>query len=259
MIAQLKQLIRLCNSNILNCREYDITNDKYYTQLNNYICLLLILSKAKHVMLNKTKLFLLAVLIPFVLPAQSGGIELAPFAGYMFGGSVKYYEGKLKIENGMNYGASLLVPVHSFLDVEVNYTRMSSKASFSPYYGYPNLNYAETNLATNYIQVGGISKFYSQNTRITPFGSVSLGATWFVPEDNRFSTVWRFSAAVGLGVKVMFTDNIGIMLRGRLLMPMYFGGVYMYGGTGGAGAGVSTVVAPLQGDFNGGLLIKIGN
>ncbi|RLD82763.1 MAG: hypothetical protein DRJ15_00540 [Bacteroidetes bacterium] len=176
----------------------------------------------------------------------------------MFGGSVKYYEGKLKIENGMNYGVSLLVPIHNFLDVEINYTRMQSKASFSPYYGYPNLEYNETNLATNYIQVGGITKFYSQSTQVTPFGSLSLGATWFVPEVASFNTVWRFSAAVGLGVKIMLSDRIGIMLRGRLLMPMYFGGVYMYGGSGGSGAGVSTVVAPLQGDFNGGLIIKLG-
>jgi hypothetical protein len=39
---------------------------------------------------------------------------------------------------------------------------------------------------------------------------------------------------------------------------MYFGGVGMYAGTGGAGVGVSTFVAPLQGDFNGGLVISLG-
>lgn len=207
--------------------------------------------------MKKIKLLIIALIFPAFVFAQ-GGVELVPFAGYMFGGSVNYYEGKLKLENGMNYGGSLLVPVHSLLDVEINYTRMTSRASFSPNYGYPNLDDAETNLATNYIQVGGISKFYSQSTQITPFGSLSLGATWFVPEDATFSTVWRFSAAFGLGVKVMISDRIGIMLRGRLLMPMYFGGVYMYGGTGGAGAGVSSVVAPLQGDFNGGIIIKVG-
>jgi hypothetical protein len=208
--------------------------------------------------MRKIRLLLLALLVPFALKSQSGGIEIVPFAGYMFGGSVNYYEGKVKVENGMNYGGSLLIPVHSLLDVEVNYTRMQSKATFSPYYGYPNLAYSETDLTTNYLQLGGISKFYAQHTQITPFGSLSLGATWFSPEDDSFSTVWRFSAAAGLGVKVMFTDAVGIMLRGRLLMPMYFGGVGIYAGTGGSGVSVNSVVAPLQGDFNGGLLIKIG-
>ncbi len=56
----------------------------------------------------------------------------------------------------------------------------------------------------------------------------------------------------------MFSERVGVMLRGRLMMPMYFGGVGIYAGTGGAGVGVSSVVAPLQGDFNGGLIIKLG-
>ncbi|MCK5765836.1 MAG: hypothetical protein KAH26_07625, partial [Bacteroidales bacterium] len=189
---------------------------------------------------------------------SQGGVEIIPFAGYMFGGSVKYYEGKVKIDNGVNYGVSVLVPMHQLLDIEINYTRMDSKASFTKYAGYPLLENKETTMATNYIQIGGISKFYSQNTKVTPFGSLSLGATWFSPTDGSFQDVWRFSAALGLGVKVMFSERIGIMLRGRLLMPMYFGGVGIYAGTGGSGVSVNSVVAPLQGDFNGGLIIKIG-
>jgi hypothetical protein len=208
--------------------------------------------------MRKFKLLVAAILFPVFGLAQFSA-ELVPFAGYMFGGSIQYYEGKVKIDNGMNYGLSVFVPVHDFLDVEVNYTRMQSKASFRPDPYYSNLEYRETDLATNYIHVGGISKFYSQSTRITPFGSVSLGATWFSPEDAEFSTVWRFSANLGLGVKVMISDRIGIMLRGRLMMPMYFGGVSIYAGTGGSGVGVSSFVAPLQGDFNGGLVIRLGN
>ena len=207
--------------------------------------------------MKKIKLLLIAIIFPAMLFSQ-GGVEIVPFAGYMFGGSVNYYEGKLKIDNGVNYGVSVLVPMHHLLDIEINYTRMDSKASFSKYAGYPLLENKETTMATNYIQIGGISKFYSQNTKVTPFGSLSIGATWFSPTDGSFQDVWRFSAALGLGVKMMFSDRIGIMLRGRLLMPMYFGGVGVYAGTGGSGVSVNSVVAPLQGDFNGGLIIKIG-
>ena len=207
--------------------------------------------------MKKIKLLLITIIFPAMLFSQ-GGVEIVPFAGYMFGGSVNYYEGKLKIDNGVNYGVSVLVPMHHLLDIEINYTRMDSKASFSKYAGYPLLENKETTMATNYIQIGGISKFYSQNTKVTPFGSFSLGATWFSPTDGSFQDVWRFSAALGLGVKMMFSDRIGIMLRGRLMMPMYFGGVGVYAGTGGSGVSVNSVVAPLQGDFNGGLIIKIG-
>ncbi|MEN8224483.1 MAG: hypothetical protein ABFS05_03900 [Bacteroidota bacterium] len=206
--------------------------------------------------MKKIKLLLLTIIFPAMLMAQAG-VEVVPFAGYMFGGSVKYYEGKLKLENGLDYGVSILVPMHELLDVEINYTRMDSKASFTPYFGFPLLKYRETNLATNYIQVGGISKFYRQETRATPFSSLSFGATWFSPTDASFRDVWRFSVTAGLGVKVMLTERVGIMLRGRLMMPMYFGGFGMYIGTGGSGVSVNTVVAPLQGDFNGGLIIKL--
>jgi len=208
--------------------------------------------------MKKIKIIALLVAFPALLFSQ-GGVELVPFGGYMFGGSIDYYEGKLKLENGADYGISLLVPVQELVDVELNYTRMESKGSFSPYAGYPNLEYAESMIATNYFQVGAISKFYTQETMATPFGSLSLGATWFSPAESEFQDVWRFSVTAGLGVKVMFSDRVGIMLRGRLMMPMVFGGAGMYVGTGGSGFSLNSFIAPLQGDFNGGLVIKLGN
>ncbi|MEN8226157.1 MAG: hypothetical protein ABFS05_12440 [Bacteroidota bacterium] len=207
--------------------------------------------------MKKLNILLMILLFPAMLSAQISA-DLVPFAGYMFGGSINYYEGKVKIDDAMNYGLAIMVPVHDLLDVEVNYTRMQSNASFTPNPYYSDLEYTETSLATNYFHVGGISKFYSQSTQVTPFSSVSLGATWFSPSDASFNTVWRFSANLGLGVKVMFTDRVGIMLRGRLMMPMYLGGVSIYAGTGGSGVGVNTFVTPLQGDFNGGLVISLG-
>ncbi len=203
------------------------------------------------------RLKLLIVLITGIpLLNYSQGIELVPSAGYMFGGSIKYYEGKLKIQNNANYGVSVLVPVQPLIDVELNYTRMDSKASFTPNPGYPLLTYEETTLGTNYFQVGALSKFYRKNTKAIPFGSLSIGATWFSSPD--IEDVWRFSATAGLGVKVMLSEKVGIMLRGRLMMPMNFGGTSFYFGTGGSGFSLNSNIAPFQGDFNGGLIIKLG-
>ena len=206
--------------------------------------------------MKKIKLLILIAFFPALIIAQ--GVEVVPFAGYMFGGSVKYYEGKLKVDDGVNYGVSLLIPVQSLVDVEINYTRMNSRASFRSYSGYPLVSdYDIENLSTNYIQVGGISKFYSSNTKVAPFGSFSVGATWFTAPD--ISAVWKFSVTAGLGVKIMLSDRIGIMLRGRLMMPMSFAGTSFYFGSGGSGLSLNSVVAPFQGDFNGGLIIKLGN
>ena len=214
--------------------------------------------------MKKIKLLFLTFMFPAMIFAQ-GGIELVPFAGYMFGGSIKFVEGKLNIEDGMDYGLSILVPVQTLLDVELNWTRMDSKATFSPYAGYSGLEYHEANLATNYFQIGVLSKFYSKETMASPFVSLSLGATWFDPSSTGsgssmggFQDVWRFSMTLGLGVKIMFSERIGIILRGRLMMPMTFGGTSFYFGTGGSGLAVNTWITPLQGDFNGGLIIKLG-
>jgi len=207
--------------------------------------------------MKKLKLLTLIALFPTILFSQ--GIEIVPFAGYMFGGSTKYTQGKLDVKDGMNYGVSILVPVQALVDVEINYTRMDSRATFRKYSGYPGYNDQDIdNLATNYFQIGGISKFYSSNSMVSPFGSFSLGATWFSSPDLTDDT-WRFSATVGLGVKIMFSDRVGIMLRGRLLMPMSFAGVGFYAGSGGSGLTMNSYVTPLQGDFNGGLIIKLGD
>jgi len=211
--------------------------------------------------MKKIKLLLIAVLFPFFTFAQGGGVEIVPFVGYMFGGSVNFYEGKLDITDGMDYGLSLIVPIRDVLDVEINYTGMSSEARFTAYRDYPGYSDEKTAISTNYFQIGVLKALSLNNPKIKPFGSLSLGATLFSLQD--YTDTWRFSVALGLGVKFMFTNHIGIMIRGRLLMPMSFGGVggYCGIGTGGSSCGLSLngYVQPLQGDFNAGLIIKIGN
>lgn len=215
--------------------------------------------------MKKLRFLLIIALFPTLLFSQ-GGVELVPFAGYMFGGSVKYYEGKLNIQNGLNYGISALIPVQSLVDIELNWTQMDKvKATFNPYTGFPLLHSDEVNVAANYFQIGGVSKFYNSSGSIAqPFGSFSLGTTWFdsSPTENSlynsYENIWKFSITLGLGVKLMFSERIGIMLRGRLMMPMSFAGTSFYVGSGGSGLSMNSRVAPFQGDFNGGLIIKLG-
>ncbi|NOX86436.1 MAG: hypothetical protein GXO86_10830 [Chlorobi bacterium] len=208
--------------------------------------------------MKRIKLLLLTLIFPVLLSAQ--GIEIVPFAGYMFGGSISFIQGKLKVEDGMNYGGSLIIPIREVVDLELNWTGMDSRAVFTPYSNYPDFKYEETGLSTNYFQIG-VLKAFNNNPKIRPFGSFSMGATLFNLKE--YADTWRFSITAGLGVKFMFSDHVGIMLRGRLMMPMYFAGVggYIGIGTGGAGAGLTlnSYATLFQGDFNGGLIIKLGN
>lgn len=222
--------------------------------------------------MKKLKLLILTAFFPAFIFAQ-GGVELVPFAGYMFGGSINYnyyyggynYSPKLNLQDGLNYGLSVLVPVQSLVDVEVNWTKMDKvKATFTTG-GYSGYEGDEVYVSTNYFQIGGISKFYNNNnSSVQPFASFSLGATWFDPSPTSeslytsYNDVWKFSIMLGLGVKFMFSERVGIMVRGRLMMPMTFSGGSFYVGTGGSGMAMGSWVAPLQGDFNGGLIIKLG-
>jgi len=207
--------------------------------------------------MKRLKLVLFTLLFPVLLSAQ--GVELMPFAGYMFGGSVNFVQGKLKIYDGMDYGISMLIPVRDVVDLELNWTEMDSKVTFSPYSNYPDFEYDESDLATHYFQIG-VLKAFTNNEKIRPFGSFSLGATLFNVKE--YADTWRFSVTLGLGAKFMFSKHVGLMVRGRLMMPMYFGGVggYCGIGTGGAGCGltVNSYASLFQGDFNGGLIIKFG-
>jgi len=225
--------------------------------------------------MKRIKLLLLSILFPAFMFSQ-GGVEIVPFAGYMFGGSIQYnyyysnysYSPKLDLKDGLNYGISVLVPVQSLVDLELNWTKMDKVEAILTTGGYsgPDFSQDELYVSTNYFQVGGISKFYnSNNSSVQPFASFSLGATWFdtSPTSNsdytNYDDVWKFSVALGLGVKFMFSERVGIMVRGRLLMPMTFSGGSFYVGTGGSGMAIGSWVSPLQGDFNGGLIIKLGN
>lgn len=209
--------------------------------------------------MRRLKLLIITALFPLFSFAQAG-FEIVPFAGYMFGGSVNFYEGKLKISNGLDYGVSLIIPIREVVDIEINYTGMQGDAKFTSYQANQNIEDDTTSMSTNYFQIGVLKTLSLNNHKIKPFGSFSAGATLFSLDD--YYDTWRFSITAGLGVTYMFTDHIGIMLRGRFMMPIYFGGAggYCGVGTGGSGCGLSVngYAQPLQGDFTGGIVIKVG-
>jgi len=204
--------------------------------------------------MKKLNLLFIALVLSVSSIAQ---VEIVPFVGYMFGGSMNFYEGKYKIADGMDYGVSLIIPVREVMDVEINYTRMDSEGRFTAYAGYPGFSDKQTDMATNYFQIGTLKAISISNPNVTPFGSFSLGVTWFDMADYENRVL--FSITAGLGVKVMLTERVGIMVRGRLMLPMFFGGVGFYAGGGGSGLSLNSYAALIQGDFNAGLVFKLGN
>ena len=210
--------------------------------------------------MKNIKSFLTILLFaPLLLSAQ---VEIAPSVGFMFGGRINYYQGEMKINDNMDYGISLIVPDISFdTDLEISYTRMDSHLYFTPYNNFPGYDATDFDVSVNYIQIGAL-KTFSENGAFKPFGSFSAGATIFSDKTSNLSDVWRFSITLGLGAKIAFNDRVGLILRGRLMMPMIFAGVGGYYGIGSGGSSgglyVNSYTTIIQGDFSGGLYFSLG-
>ena len=202
-----------------------------------------------------TFLFVFSLLLVF---NKAKTQEIVPFAGYMLSGTAEFYEGKIDFDNGATYGVSLIYTKDKTSPgVELTYSHTKSLGHFRPYPGF-DLDEDFRNVNINYLHIGVI-KGVQVNQYLYPFISLSAGGTWFAPEDR--SAVWRFSTALGGGAKVYFTKRLGIMLRGRLLLPMQFAGLggWCGIGTGGSGCGLSinSYSTIVQGDFTAGLIIKL--
>ncbi len=203
-------------------------------------------------------------LAAFIIPSDAisqGKIELTPFGGYMFGGKMRFYEGDLKINDNANYGLIMDVEVAPDTKIELLWSHMSTEAGFQGKYGYDFLTTPPFDVSVGYIQIGSVRELNYDNIR--PFGAFTLGTTYFLPSGNTgevsYQDTWKFSVTLGGGAKIWLSDRIGIRLQGRLMMPMFWGGVGFTVGTGGSGFSVGAGTTMVQGDFTGGLIIALGD
>lgn len=188
-------------------------------------------------------------------------VEITPIAGWFFAGTLSAVNGELELTNTGVYGGAIAVEVERGYQAEFQYSYAASEASFYPYTPYaPAVAQGKVaDVSVHYFQIGGIRTL--DRGKVQPFGLFSLGATWFHPTSTtqgvKVEDVWRFSIALGGGLKIWTSDKIAVRLQGRLLMPIYFAGTSVYFGTGGAGAAVSGGIPILQGDLSGGLTFAL--
>jgi len=102
----------------------------------------------------------------------------------MFGGSVNFIEGKLKIMDDLSYGGMMSFDIDDDVAVELSYARMDTRAEWRPGYiyapDYPNLNF---DLSVNYMTIGAVREAEIADN-IKGFGTLALGAAYFNPKDS---------------------------------------------------------------------------
>lgn len=186
-------------------------------------------------------------------------IEITPFAGYQIGGTLKGYNNwEFKINNNMSYGGRVAVGLSTTTFVEFTYLRSDTEGQ---YFGYYDGTIGDkTPLSSNYIQLGGLQEM--DMGVLSPFITITGGlAVWSPKNSSDFSTYTQFAFTVGGGTKIWISDMIGIRIQANMLMPLVYNGAGFGCGIGtggsGCGGGIYTRITPFQGEFSGGLIIKI--
>ena len=217
----------------------------------------------------KKGLFILILL--FATQEIFAQVEIGGFGGWLWTGKIPAWRQDVKVSDEGNYGVVAGVRVRDDMLVEFEWNHTNNKAQFRSYEVGGSLGDPQNvPLTLNYYMLG-FNYLVPFNEPLVPYGLINLGVLHSqsdayqtggggtVPSN---SNTW-FTAGLGGGLRYYLSDRIGIRLQARLLLPMQFGGIgFGCGiGTGGAncGAGASTYTNIIQGDFTGGIILKLGD
>ncbi|MFZ4521784.1 MAG: hypothetical protein ACOYNC_08770 [Bacteroidales bacterium] len=194
------------------------------------------------------------ICIPFMLRSQ--GVEVTPFGGYVFPGTMHGSNGDLYVNGNGQYGGMISIGVSRVMDVDFIYNRSDTKADFSSYYtllGYE----SQLPLSINYMHVG-FTKNFRINPMVSPFVGFNLGGCLFYPKEE-YREAWFFSMGMNAGAKIYFSKRVGLRLQAQAYMPIQGSGYSFMVGTGGSGGGVSLYSTIVQFGFTGGLIFRLGH
>jgi len=152
-------------------------------------------------------LFSIVALAPAATEARE--FEITPFIGYQFGGDVTtYYENQyqdVSVNSSENFGLVLSLGLSEMTQLELLYNTQDTSVDSNRFDDSLGLN-------IDYWQLSLLWSFdpYSQ---INPYVVFGIGGTWLRPDG--FSSTSKFSGNIGGGVKIFFSDNVGVRLEGR--------------------------------------------
>jgi len=178
--------------------------------------------------------------------------EIAPFAGYLFTSNLQTFDGELKINNSFNYGAALDVRLSDDLLIELLYIRTVTGVSLRKEFYQTVEKLFDMNV--EYFQAG--AHIETETGRFRPFAAFTIGATYFNPKDYNYEGDWKFSFTAGGGIKYYFTDNLGVRLQWRFLVPIYFTSASIFCNNGYCGIFVTGGTYLLQYDLTAGLVFS---
>lgn len=177
------------------------------------------------------------------MPAEPSRVELTGFAGFQYGGGFNTEAGRhVSFDAGLDYGGMLDIRIGETWFLEAMYSRQEAElgSDSGPFE------------VTVERLMGGLSEERGDGPS-KYFGVVLLGATRFTPKLGTFTSKSNFTVGLGLGVKHLFSKNIGFRAeaRGYYVRTESGGGLFCAG----ACLFVFNSSGMWQGDLAGGLVL----
>lgn len=209
--------------------------------------------------MKKSLLFVLVMIVTQSLFAQ---VEITPYGGWLWTGSVYlptylgYYNSQhAKVTDMGNYGVRMGVRLPSYIIAEFEWNHTNVDFQYRDFDGVTK----SIPVSANYYWVGGVREL--QEGPMIPYGIFNIGAANFKNTNNETNATY-FAVGFGGGIKYFMNERVGIRLQARIMAPMTFSGIYLGCGIGtggaGCGTGVSSYSSIIQGDFTGGIILKLG-
>lgn len=150
-------------------------------------------------------------LFAFAVPAAAN-VEIAPFAGLRFGGSLEDIDtgGKIEINDSSSFGLILDFDSEPGKQIEVYLSRQATRLDTTGVVtGDPRFD-----LVLDTLHIGGLY-FPTPDERFAPFVSGTFGLTRITPDRADLEAEHFFSVALGFGAKAWFGKSFGLRLDAR--------------------------------------------
>jgi hypothetical protein len=206
-------------------------------------------------------LFICFYLLSINVNAQD--IRLNVYSSYVFDDKVDSYYDQSDFYNGTimggyQWGGGIEFMVHSNYGVELLYLRQNTNAPLNYYNNGP--KFTNFDLGINHIMLAGNRYFRKPGGKVEGFAGGMLGVDITSvknPTNGNKSTKTFFAWGIRGGANIWATEKVGIKLQAQLTSAVQSVGGGFYFGTGGAGAGVSTMSSIYQFGLGGGLVFRI--
>jgi hypothetical protein len=174
-------------------------------------------------------------------PPALAQVEIAPFVGFQYGGALHCCPSgrSASIDVGLQYGATIDVPVWGRFGVELLFARQETELAGAPRVGFAVERY-----------MAGVRE-EKEVGRARFLGVFLLGMTRFIPDG--FDADERFSVALGLGMRMPLSRHFGVRadVRGYYAVVTTGGGIACVNGSclfafGGSGIWQGDVTAALM-------------